>query len=79
MNVMTRQKVVPVAWARIPVKLKLAKIQTADAPPSVPAGVEVPCAPAVEQITANVRASRHTLPTHTLLFLCKALLSIFAF
>jgi hypothetical protein len=46
MNVTTFQKVLPVACARIPVKLKFAKIQTADAPPSVPVGLEVSCAAA---------------------------------
>lgn len=46
MNVTIFQKVVPVACARIPVKLKFAKIQTADTPPSVPVGVEVPWAAA---------------------------------
>ena len=36
MKLTTFQNVVPVACARIPVKLKFAKIQTAEAPPSVP-------------------------------------------
>jgi hypothetical protein len=49
MNVTTFQNVLPVACARIPVKLRFAKIQIADAPPSVPLGSDVPCARAGDQ------------------------------
>jgi hypothetical protein len=41
MKLITFQNVVPFACACIPVKLKFAKIHTAETPPSVPAGLEV--------------------------------------
>ena len=75
MNVAIFQKVFPVACARIAVKLRFAKIQIADAPPSVPGGLEVPCANPGEQNTAKANASRRNDP----LFRCMALLSMLAF
>jgi hypothetical protein len=42
MKVITFQNVLPVPCARIPVKLRFANIQMAEAPPSVPVGVDVP-------------------------------------
>jgi hypothetical protein len=57
-NVMIFQKVVPVACARMPVKLKLAKIQIADAPPSLPVGAELLCADANEQSATSATANR---------------------
>jgi len=75
MNVTTFQKVVLVPCARIPVKLRFAKIQIADAPLSVPVGLDIPCASAGEQSAAKARASRD----RSLVFWFEALLSILAF
>jgi hypothetical protein len=60
MNVTSFQNVFPVACARIPVKLRLAKIQITDAPPSVPVGLDVDCARAGEHSAAKTKASRHS-------------------
>lgn len=61
MNVITFQKVDPVPCARIPVKLRFAKIQTADAPLSLPlGGVAVAWAAAGTQIAARATANRHS-------------------
>jgi hypothetical protein len=74
-NVTTFQKVVPVSCARIPVKLKFAKIQIADAPPSLPVGaVDVPSAAAHEHTVAKVSVSRHKAPV----LLSKPLLNMLA-
>ena len=59
MNVTTLQNVGPLACARIPVKLRFAKIQITDAPPSGPVALDVPRATAGEQSAAKASASRY--------------------
>jgi len=74
MNVTSFQNIVPVPCARVPVKLRFAKIQIADPPPQLPSG-RLFFAGVLEQSAAKARAGWY----RPLVFCFEELLGMLAF